>query len=155
MFGRVLWFDSAKGYGFIRSSDGRELFFHHSQIDMEGYRYAYSGSPVEIKLKENEDGEEVIEKVKIIQRKSPSGKPIILIAHHRITLDSTLTQFTFDIGHKAESGIKYLSTIDDLILCSDRVLNHEQMVIAKRFINAGMKINSPVETDTEYDYMFV
>ena len=37
--GTVKWFNDAKGFGFITPDDGgKELFAHHTNIRMEGYR---------------------------------------------------------------------------------------------------------------------
>ena len=36
--GKVRWFDSKLGYGFIISNDGEDIFVHYSFIEMEGYK---------------------------------------------------------------------------------------------------------------------
>jgi cold shock protein len=38
MKGRVKWFDANKGYGFIISEDGQEVFVHHKDIIQEGFK---------------------------------------------------------------------------------------------------------------------
>lgn len=46
--GHVKWFSSAKGYGFIARGDGQpDVFVHHSEIKMEGYRQLDEGARVE------------------------------------------------------------------------------------------------------------
>jgi len=46
--GTVKWFDEKKGYGFITRADGQpELFVHHSEIDMRGFRALKQGERVE------------------------------------------------------------------------------------------------------------
>lgn len=53
--GVVKWFSAEKGYGFITPDDGsRDLFVHHSQIQMNGYRSLEQGQRVRF---EEEDGE--------------------------------------------------------------------------------------------------
>jgi CspA family cold shock protein len=54
--GTVKWFNSQKGFGFISpDSGGKDLFFHHTDIQMEGYRYTKlnNGQAVEFKIGEN------------------------------------------------------------------------------------------------------
>jgi CspA family cold shock protein len=37
--GTVKWFNDSKGFGFITPDDGgKELFAHHSSIQMDGYK---------------------------------------------------------------------------------------------------------------------
>jgi CspA family cold shock protein len=37
--GTVKWFNDSKGFGFITPDDGgKELFAHHSNIQMDGYK---------------------------------------------------------------------------------------------------------------------
>ena len=45
--GTVKWFSDAKGYGFITpSGGGRDLFVHHTAIEMQGYRTLTEGEKV-------------------------------------------------------------------------------------------------------------
>jgi len=45
--GVVKWFDDAKGYGFIQEDGGTDVFVHHSEINMEGFRTLAEGDRVE------------------------------------------------------------------------------------------------------------
>ena len=45
--GIVKWFDNAKGYGFIVSPDGQDVFVHYRVIAGEGYRSLSEGQRVE------------------------------------------------------------------------------------------------------------
>ena len=38
MKGRVKKFNNEKGYGFIKTDDGRDLFFHYSELKMDGFK---------------------------------------------------------------------------------------------------------------------
>ena len=44
--GTVRWFHDEKGYGRITADDGEVLWFHHTSIEMEGYRMAEAGQRV-------------------------------------------------------------------------------------------------------------
>ena len=57
--GTVKWFNSRKGYGFIVPDDGgEEVFVHHSNIDMEGYRSLEEGQKVEFETDQGRKGPE-------------------------------------------------------------------------------------------------
>lgn len=44
--GTVKWFDRKKGFGFIESDDGQEMFVHKSSINSENRKVLYEGDKV-------------------------------------------------------------------------------------------------------------
>ena len=48
--GQVKWFSSEKGYGFIQRDGQEDVFVHHSQISMDGFRTLDAGEPVEFEI---------------------------------------------------------------------------------------------------------
>lgn len=48
--GIVKWFDSSKGYGFITTQDGKDVFVHYSAIPGEGYRTLNQGEKVQFEM---------------------------------------------------------------------------------------------------------
>jgi CspA family cold shock protein len=55
--GVVKWFDTRKGFGFIKGSeDGQDVFVHYSSIDAEGFRRLKDGDTVEYELVVSEKG---------------------------------------------------------------------------------------------------
>ncbi len=44
--GSVKWFNDAKGYGFIQSDEGKDLFVHHTGIQSDGHRTLVEGQRV-------------------------------------------------------------------------------------------------------------
>lgn len=55
--GTVKWFNSEKGYGFITPDDGgRDLFVHHSEINMEGYAKLEDGEKVSFEVGQGQKG---------------------------------------------------------------------------------------------------
>ena len=45
--GTVKWFNESKGYGFIASEDGKDLFVHFSEIQEDGFKTLAEGQTVE------------------------------------------------------------------------------------------------------------
>lgn len=60
MIGKVKWFDSKKGYGFILSEEGKEVFVHYTGIIAEGFRALTEGQNVEYEIGNNEKGVQAI-----------------------------------------------------------------------------------------------
>jgi CspA family cold shock protein len=49
--GKVVWFNSAKGYGFLRGENGGDdVFVHHTAINMDGYRQLKTDQIVEFEV---------------------------------------------------------------------------------------------------------
>lgn len=60
--GVVKWFSAEKGYGFITPDDGgRDLFVHHSQIQMNGYRSLDQGQKVTFESQDGDRGPQAVE----------------------------------------------------------------------------------------------
>ena len=57
--GTVKWFDEKKGYGFITPDEGGEdLFIHHSNIMMDGFKTLQEGQKVDYEAGEGRKGPE-------------------------------------------------------------------------------------------------
>lgn len=54
--GTVKWFDAKKGFGFILSPDGKDVFVHFSSIETDGFKSLKDGEAVEYELVEGEKG---------------------------------------------------------------------------------------------------
>lgn len=65
MQGKVKMFNQEKGYGFITLEDGKDVFFHYSQLLMDGFKTIDSGAAVEFEIEETERGPQAQNIVKI------------------------------------------------------------------------------------------
>ena len=54
--GKVKWFDSRKGYGFIIGDQGQDVFVHYTSIVGEGFRALKDGETVKYDLVQGEKG---------------------------------------------------------------------------------------------------
>lgn len=55
--GIVKWFNSEKGFGFIKREGKNDIFVHFQDIDMKGYRTLEEGQKVEFYAEQAEKGE--------------------------------------------------------------------------------------------------
>ncbi len=57
MQGKVKMFNKDKGYGFIiNENDGKDIFFHYSELVMDGFKTIENDAEVEFELVETERG---------------------------------------------------------------------------------------------------
>ena len=54
--GKVMWFNNAKGYGFLGTEGRPDVFCHFSAIQSEGYKSLTEGEVVEFDVVEGEKG---------------------------------------------------------------------------------------------------
>lgn len=54
--GTVKWFNAEKGFGFITSEEGKDLFVHYSEIKKEGFKTLEEGQKVSFDVKEGQKG---------------------------------------------------------------------------------------------------
>ncbi len=56
MQGKVKWFNAEKGYGFIETEEGGDVFVHFSAIQQEGFKSLDEGQAVEFDIVEGARG---------------------------------------------------------------------------------------------------
>ncbi|MFB6466179.1 cold shock domain-containing protein [Cytobacillus sp. Hz8] len=56
MTGKVKWFNAEKGFGFIESSEGTDVFVHFSAIQTEGFKTLEEGEAVSFEIVEGNRG---------------------------------------------------------------------------------------------------
>ncbi len=54
--GTVKWFDDAKGYGFLQQDGGQDVFVHHTEIQMQGFKTLAEGERVEFETTQGPKG---------------------------------------------------------------------------------------------------
>ncbi|GIP21743.1 MULTISPECIES: cold shock domain-containing protein [Paenibacillus] len=65
MQGKVKWFNAEKGYGFIETEDGGDVFVHFSAIQSEGFKTLEEGQSVEFDIVEGARGPQAANVVKL------------------------------------------------------------------------------------------
>ena len=62
--GTVKWFNDQKGFGFIASETGSDIFVHHSAIQGDGYKSLDEGQQVEFDIQSGPKGDQAVNVVK-------------------------------------------------------------------------------------------
>jgi CspA family cold shock protein len=69
--GKVKWFNDQKGFGFISSEAGKDVFVHHTVIEGTGFRTLEDGESVEYEF---EDGPKGMKATKVVRTAAaPAG----------------------------------------------------------------------------------
>lgn len=60
MQGTVKWFNPQKGFGFITTSEGKDVFVHFSGITTNGFKTLQEGEKVEFDVTQGQKGDQAI-----------------------------------------------------------------------------------------------
>ncbi len=60
MTGTVKWFNAEKGFGFIESEGGEDVFVHFSAIQSQGYKTLDEGQRVEFEVEKGQRGPQAV-----------------------------------------------------------------------------------------------
>ena len=63
--GIVKWFSDEKGYGFIESAEGSDVFVHHSEISGSGFKTLSERDQVTFEMEQGNKGPKATNVVKI------------------------------------------------------------------------------------------
>lgn len=56
--GKVKWFNSQKGYGFIEMENGNDVFVHYNAIQGHGFKNLEEGDQVEFEVRSSPKGDQ-------------------------------------------------------------------------------------------------
>lgn len=63
--GTVKWFNATKGYGFISTEEGEDVFVHYSAIQTDGFKTLEEGQNVEFEIVQGEKGPQATNVIKL------------------------------------------------------------------------------------------
>ena len=63
--GTVKWFNATKGYGFISTEEGEDVFVHYSAIETDGFKTLEEGQNVEFEIVQGEKGPQATNVIKL------------------------------------------------------------------------------------------
>jgi CspA family cold shock protein len=63
--GTVKWFNDSKGFGFITSEDGSDVFVHHTSIQGNGFKSLAEGDKVSFDIEKGPKGPKAVNVVKL------------------------------------------------------------------------------------------
>lgn len=56
--GKVKWFNAEKGFGFITTDEGKDVFVHYSGINVDGFKTLEEGQAVNFDIIEGDRGQQ-------------------------------------------------------------------------------------------------
>jgi CspA family cold shock protein len=74
--GKVKWFNDQKGFGFISSDNGKDIFVHHTVIDGDGFHTLQDGETVDYEAEDGPKGMKAIHVRRIAVPTVPAQSPM-------------------------------------------------------------------------------
>ena len=71
MTGRVEWFDDKRGYGFITTDEGADIYVHYTAIMTDGYRTLKHNWRVDFEVVTTDDGRPEARSVVVLPKLAP------------------------------------------------------------------------------------
>lgn len=71
MTGRVKWFDDKRGYGFITTDEGADIYVHYTAIMTDGYRTLKHNWRVDFEVVTTDDGRPEARSVVVLPKLPP------------------------------------------------------------------------------------
>ena len=69
--GTIKWFDTTRGYGFIETEEGTDVFCHQTALQMPGFRSVAEGQQVEFATELSDDG-----RTRAVEVSAPGGEDL-------------------------------------------------------------------------------
>ncbi len=63
--GTVKWFNESKGFGFIASEEGEDVFVHYSSITGDGFKSLVEGDSVTFEVEQGPKGPKAVNVAKV------------------------------------------------------------------------------------------
>lgn len=142
MQGHVLWFDPARGYGFLKGEDCLEYFFHWSSLNVGGvYKTIYNGTPVsyDIAPPEKASQYERPEAINVtpLQRIGKDGKPVILVCYLPVRPNTDINVLNMAVCSKSNDGIRFTTVFNDLVIGSETYIEENYIEPLYNFLKTA------------------
>ena len=90
---QVKWFSKKKGFGFVKNSGGEDIFVHHSDITVDGFRYLKEGEVITGTEEFMDDGKKKLERFLLQWREDDlCAKLRLLVAPEAVVVVNHLVQ---------------------------------------------------------------
>ena len=88
-YGKVKWFNTAKGYGFIEREGEKDVFVHYSNIHQDGFKDLKQGQEVSFSIVDTDKGPQARD-VLLVDGAIPGFKQEFIIPKKEIVNDPDL-----------------------------------------------------------------